>query len=138
MVKPEDVLTDRTNHAQFSGGVRGRKGSIAATLKNIQIFDQHLKKREEIVLPDMEQAIEDQKELLPVMRGVGIMELFSIEEWLQSEDALGRVFYALMYLEAFPEKISKPVIQRLSEILEWKNPILTKVCERLLSLQVCG
>ncbi|GIZ95975.1 hypothetical protein TTY48_05870 [Tsukamurella sp. TY48] len=70
-VRPEDVLPDDQNTADF-GGMALRKGTVAAFVRNAQRFDE---------LPDdapeaaeLKQAL---SEAVPQLRAIGVLDVFA-------------------------------------------------------------
>lgn len=129
MVKASDILENNSSSISLPDGKEGRKGSIAATLKNIALFEEELRKG--TVSAQFLSAIEDQKSLLPVLKGVGLMELFSIEEWLQDQNKLGRIFLTLLYIEAYPEEITPFIRNKLENLTG--NQFLKNYATELIS-----
>jgi hypothetical protein len=68
-VLPEDVLSDSKNIAEFSNGVKGRKGSVAAFIKNIEVLENKAAPESE-----KQKAIEIMKELASVLVSLNLLK----------------------------------------------------------------
>ena len=65
-IKPEDVLADQENFADFEG-ITVRKGSVAAFLKNIDMLDEERNSAEQRAA-----ALEQIQQLAPAMVVLGL------------------------------------------------------------------
>ena len=87
-------------------GLKGdvRKGTIAATINNAQLLnkliDQNAKQQE------LEPIIVEVKKLIPSLHIVGLFNFFSPEEWLSTNEQMGRVLIAILYLQQYPDQLN--------------------------------
>lgn len=102
-VKPEDVLSDSASFIELNG-VQARKGSIGASISNINelnmlAVDSHLSCENQ----KLQAILADQIDLMPALYAVGMFDLFSINEWLVPKQGEGRVWLGVLLLEIHPE-----------------------------------
>ncbi|MBY0282298.1 MAG: hypothetical protein K2W94_09150 [Alphaproteobacteria bacterium] len=122
-VTPETILPDGIDKSIIinpytNQKIEGRKGSVAAAIHNITLLNkllnfEELTSKQLNELAHIETAM---KEVIPVLAGVGIFDLFTINEWLNSNDQPGRVFVGLLYLEQNLSKINEPTKGELKKI----------------------
>lgn len=103
-----------------------RKGTVAATLNNIALLNHLLAANSEKSRDEVQCIKEAVVELLPSLRAVGVFDLFSIEEWISTNDQLGRIFVAVLYLQRYPDKSSEIISQKLTGIYETTSSDLLK------------
>jgi hypothetical protein len=71
-MKPSDILPDDTNSVELQGRTL-RKGSVAAFVANVKLLESDTTSPDERVA-----AARDLKELAPVLRDLGLFDVFSV------------------------------------------------------------
>jgi hypothetical protein len=72
-MRAEDILPNQTDFIE-QGGLRLRKGSVAAFLANARILDDP-----QAAATDQQQAEADLQALLPVLDALGLFEVFEVK-----------------------------------------------------------
>jgi hypothetical protein len=122
---PESILpagADSTISKNPYTGEEGpaRKGTVAATLNNIAVLNELLKKNDEN--PQINQLVEAVNSLIPSLRVIGIFNLFNPDEWLRNDvDQPGRALVCVLYLQQYPKEITPYIKLRLQEIQKKSN-----------------
>ena len=118
---PETMLADgvdssiSTNPYTNESGP-ARKGTIAATLNNIALLNKKLPKassKEDI--KDITNVIDN---LIPSLRVVGMFDLFTVEQWMETADQPGRVWVVLLYLKKYPQELTASRREKLEHIAQ--------------------
>lgn len=73
-VKPEDVLPDGREYADFDG-MSVRKGSVAAFIGNV-----HALAEVEPSSPRWREIVAQLRELKPALEGIGVLEVFELRD----------------------------------------------------------
>lgn len=73
-VKPEDVLPDGQEYAEFEG-VSVRKGSVAAFVGNVRALA-----AVEPSSPQWDEIVAQLRELKPVLARIGVLEVFEVRD----------------------------------------------------------
>ena len=116
---PEDVLPDGDDHTlavnPFTGFQgKARKGTVAATLNNIAMLNKLLlENSEQNQIAEIKKAVIG---LIPSLKAVGIFDFFTPAEWIGSLCHPGRVYVALLYLQRYPEEITKEIAHQLRDL----------------------
>lgn len=120
---PESLIPDGTDRTSFTNpfnGIQGeaRKGTIGSTIINVARLNQLLDQKE---MTDEErdefQAIcLIEKNLIESLNVLGMFDLFSPEEWLNSDIMPGRIYVIMLYLQTHPEQITPEMKKQLEHI----------------------
>lgn len=135
---PEEILPDGDDFTlavnPFTGYPgKARKGTVAATLKNIAVLNQALLLDSQIGFEQVQETKEAITSLIASLKAIGIFDLFSIDEWLSDTLHAGRIYVAVLYLKQFPEDISDSVLFKLELIREkTKSKLLYSEIEMLI------
>lgn len=116
---PEEIFPDGQDHTDvvnpftgFSG--KARKATVAATLHNIALLDDLLP--ESVELKRIESIDEEIRKLIPSLKAIGIFDLFTLEEWVNDELKLGRIYVIILYLKHYPEEMTDSLAFKLEII----------------------
>jgi hypothetical protein len=136
---PQDVLKDNEEGMRLPDGTFIRKGTIKATIDNIEILNRIFQ------LPfsskrhaQIKEASKPIVELIPALHKVGIFDFFTIHEWLQNEKNLGRILVALLYLGKYDARLEEgdrhKIRQRLQILkMQIKEP---EILERMQEITI--
>lgn len=121
MAKPDDILKDKQDYVISKDGTQARKGSVAAMMATVNAVDELLRQGKE---QEIDKELEDIRLLIPALHSIGFFDFFHPLEWLQVCPVLreGKCWVALLYLQAHPEKRTKEIHKRLTEVA----PLLSK------------
>jgi hypothetical protein len=132
-VTPESVLPNNVDSAIATNPFNGkqavvRKGTIGTTIINVARLNQLLDK-EKLSAEEVEEfqaicAIE--RNLINSLDVLGMFDIFSPAEWLNSDQMPGRIYVAMLYLEAYPEKITSEMEKQLEHIATTAQSSLVK------------
>lgn len=113
-VLPEDVLKDDQNFLN-GAAVVARKGSVFATILNIEEFDQMIARPDSDEKTDKIKKIKaDLAKLIPALHMVHMFELFSMQEWLAYRPGKeGRLLVGVLFMQHFPEYSSQVITSYL-------------------------
>jgi len=119
ILSDENVMKDEENIAKlinpYTGeSFEGRKGSIAATIKNIATLNKMIKERTKT--EELNQAINEFSKLMDVCNAAGMFDLFEPQEWLNSREQPGRVLAAIILLQKHPQKANKESLEILKKL----------------------
>ncbi len=137
---PESVLPKGVDDTMSTNPYTGesgkvRKGTIAATLNNVALLNKLL--MEEPTLENeatIQNIIDTNNALIPSLKAVGMFNLFSVNEWLASNDQLGRALTAVLYLQKYPKEVTPAIKSRLVQILkDNKSQVLSSTIASLLT-----
>lgn len=96
-----------------------RKGTVAATLKNIASLNQLLSQTENLEirkeLIEISDAID---QLIPSLQVIGLFDFFEPTYWIGEGEQPGRILVLSLYLKHNPKKYSSVLQERLSEVKE--------------------
>ncbi len=112
----EDMTTSVNPFTGESG--RARKGIVAATLNNVALLNKLLLTNDEADFDEIQKIREAVVQLLPSLRVVGIFNLFTVEEWISTEEQAGRIFAGVLYLKMYPEERTEAITKKLLKIRE--------------------
>ena len=109
---PEAILPDGQNTTistnPYTGESRSvRKGVVAATLNNVAILNKMI--ASDASEKELQPIIIEITKLIPSLHYVGIFNMFTPEEWLNSETQPGRVLAGILFLELYPVKITDDI-----------------------------
>ncbi len=116
---PEEIFPDGEDYTIVVNpftGLKGkaRKATVAATLNNIALLNQLLLENEEL---DQIQAINEAiSKLIPSLKAIGVFDLFNLEEWINDDRQLGRIYIIALYLKQYPEEMTAHLALKLNEI----------------------
>ena len=120
-VTPAKLLPDGVDAAEVTNPFTKekafiRKGTIASFYNNIALLDQLL------ALPDSKETREKLerissfvKENLSGLRALGLFDVFTPKEWVQSDGFQGRILVGVYYLEAHPKNVTEETKEVLSQ-----------------------
>jgi len=93
-----------------------RKGTIGTMMKNVALIETNKdpSKRAQI----LREIESDVGELVPSLKALGMFEFFTILEWLQNPKREGRVLVGLLYLQQFPDELTREVRARVNELAQ--------------------
>lgn len=118
---PESVLPngiDSTISTNPYTGESGetRKGTVAATLNNVALLNKLLLAEPFTNTDKIEKLIIINTSLVPSLRVIGLFNMFSVDEWLASNEQPGRILTAVLYLQKYPKEITPAIRNRLLQI----------------------
>lgn len=129
-VQPSDVLPDHQNTLE-ENGVQMRKGSIKATIENINAMNRILTMPEGNDRTEKLQAvIKVVQSLIPALDKVGCFSFFTLDEWIQDEQNQGRILVGLLYMEHDPKSVTQTIKDTLTTYLA-HGGIAPEVKERI-------
>jgi len=119
-ILPEEILPDQDNGRILPDGQFVRKGTVAATYANAREYNQLKSREEELeVREKIEKIIRDLNTLMPSIHSLGLLEFFSVEEWLLADhDKEGRLLVAAIYLQVYPQYANDKCIEKLKTLFE--------------------
>ncbi|MCE2991975.1 MAG: hypothetical protein LW825_03525 [Candidatus Jidaibacter sp.] len=119
---PEGVLAEGVDSTASTNPYTGesgqaRKGTVAATLNNVALLNNLLYEKaspeNELKIQKIIDAITP---LIPSLRVIGVFDLFTVDEWLSTDDQPGRILVATLYIQQYPQNITPKNKQRLLQI----------------------
>ena len=122
-ILPQDVLPDGKDSIQLADGTVARKGTIKATLDNIDLLNEILSTEasSKVRQEKIDAILQNVGEMMPILNSLGIFRVFRISEWLQGNQNPGRMLVGLTYLKTYFQQESIPeqeiILVRLQEIL---------------------
>jgi hypothetical protein len=122
-ISPQDVLPDGKDSIRLQDGTVARKGTVKATLDNIDLLNKILSTEafSKVRQKKIDSILQAITEMMPALNSLGIFQVFRISEWLQGNQNLGRILVGLTYLETYfhQESIQEQavILLRLQEIL---------------------
>lgn len=132
MVKASDILSDSENTVDLQG-VTARKGSVAATMVNAWAFHQLAQQPADHAQWEQVEAFnQDQRELIPTLWGLRLLEFFPVEEWINATPGNeGRTWVAMLYFEKYPQELTKQREDLLRAALSRGSELLNRVWKSL-------
>lgn len=138
-MKPQDVLPDQASELPSQDGITLRKGTIYASLLNAESFSSWVLKEDSQQKSEaLYQLYEEQKELIPALKKLGLFSFFSPLEWLGPLGTQGRYWIAILYLSQFPEEMDAALHKRLEELSSSVAKELQQLLTKFISTQNKG
>jgi hypothetical protein len=113
-------------------GTYVRKGTIGATIENVQALDKLL--AEKGGEAEIAQLMKDQR---PLGRSLYVLDLFEmqpIEGWFKDTSRQGKILVAVMTLEECPELMTPGIKARLAELKASVHPVVKGEIKSLLEV----
>jgi hypothetical protein len=136
---PEEILPDGVDNSISVNPYTGesgpaRKGTVAATLNNIALLNKILSESSsEKNLSKINPIMEAISSLAGSLKVIGMFDLFTIEEWIGSDQQPGRILAAVLYLQKYPTEITPEICQRLENIkTSTKSNLLAEEIQKAL------
>jgi hypothetical protein len=113
-----------------------RKGTVAATLNNIELLNCLLLKnptaeREEVI----KSIVDEIDKLIPSLKVIGMFDLFEPVYWVGNGEQMGRVVAVALYIKQYPEKGVNHLREKiLSLTRRLESPVLKDLFRHLDSI----
>lgn len=128
-VTPDQILPDNQEYLNRNG-IKARKGTIAATIKNVLQLDDLLNNNgsEEKI----REILEDQKPLVQGLYAADLFKLYPIEDWLNEPERPGKAMVAVLTLQKCPELMTDKIRDVLQKLMKTSHPLLKEEIQKVI------
>lgn len=135
---PEGIFADgldaTTVENPYTGGKAfARKGTVAATLKNIALLNELLSKSDHS--EQVNTILQEVHKLIPSLIAIGVFDFFEPLEWISNNGQPGRQLVGLLYLETHRERLSDELVQGLKAMdIKAQHPRVQEALARVVGI----
>lgn len=129
-VKSTDLLPENMNSKEFKG-VEVRKGTVAATIQNVELLDALMQSDEDH--ESLAGVIKDQRPLCKPLWALDLTERQPIDLWINDAQRPGRTLVAVFIMQEVPDLVTDAVRESLESMLPEAHPVLAQEISKLLN-----
>ncbi|MBA3812896.1 MAG: hypothetical protein H0X26_00145 [Alphaproteobacteria bacterium] len=111
-------------------GIEVRKGTIKALIENALYLDAHLKDGDSD--PQVFSCINDIRDSIIGLNAVGVFDTFLAPDWFHDEDKPGNIMAGVLYLQQFPQEMTREIKEKLAHLSHSVAPLLRAEITKLL------
>ena len=135
---PEGIFADGLDATTVENPYTGekafaRKGTVAATLKNIALLNELLSKSDHS--KEVDKILQEVHKLIPSLIAIGVFDFFEPLEWIANNQQPGRQLVGLLFLETHLERLSDGLFQDLKAMdLKAQHPRVQEALTRIVGI----